>query len=239
MRKLRTASLLLAIAGPLAASAALAHPPAPVDERGRAISGKLHTWMHQAKVPLVRGRVQIRRQSCPGHPELAGCVFTARPRTFYMRPSARDPRTVLYHELGHAFDLRVLNQRERGAFKRIVGIRRRGWFNGALPPAEWFADAYAGCAYRVQLRRPARRTAYGYRPTRRQHARVCLLIRKAAAPKGRRPRRPNNPPPVIEVEPPPPQQSEPESGPECNLVDQLVTGCKPPSPTPPPPPLQP
>ena len=45
-----------------------AHPPAPVDEDGRAIRGKLHTWLHQANVPLVRGRVRIRRTGCPGHP---------------------------------------------------------------------------------------------------------------------------------------------------------------------------
>jgi hypothetical protein len=60
--------VLVALAAMLAAAAppALAHPPAPVDEGGRAITGKLHTWMHQADVPLLRGQVQIRRAECPG-----------------------------------------------------------------------------------------------------------------------------------------------------------------------------
>jgi hypothetical protein len=209
---------------------ALAHPPAPVDERGRAITGKLHLWMHQAKVPLVGGRVRFRRRSCPGHPGLSGCVFSRRPSTIFMRRGVKDPRRLLYHELGHMFDLRVLNRRERGIFKRIMGIRRRGWFRGGLPPAEWFADGYAGCAFRRQLRRRARPTAYGYAPTTSQHGRVCRLIHNAAAPRGRPPQPPANPPLVVDSKPPPPQQSQPGQGQTCNLVDQLLTGCKPGSP---------
>ena len=42
------------------------------------------------------------------------------------------------------FDLRVLNERERQRFKRIVGIRRSGWY-GRAAPSEWFADGYATC----------------------------------------------------------------------------------------------
>jgi hypothetical protein len=209
---------------------AFAHPPAPVDERGRAITGKLHLWMHQAKVPLVAGRVQIRRRSCPGHPGLSGCVFSRRPRIVFMRRGVRDPRRLVYHELGHVFDLRVLNRRERAAFKRIMGIRRRGWFRGGLPPAEWFADGYADCALHRQLRRRARRTEYGYSPTTSQHARVCRLIHNAAAPRGTPPQPPQNPPPVVDSKPPPPEESQPGQGDTCNLVDQLLTDCKPGSP---------
>jgi hypothetical protein len=186
--------------------------------------------MHQAKVPLVGGRVQIRRQSCPGHPSLAACVFSRRPWILYLKPGLKEPRRLVYHELGHVFDLRVLNRRERGIFKRIMGIRLRGWFRGGLPPAEWFADGYAGCALRRQLRRRARPTAYGYSPTTSQHARVCQLIRDAASPQGRPPQPPSNPPPVVDSKPPPPEQSSPGQGETCNLVDQLLTDCKPGSP---------
>jgi hypothetical protein len=212
------------------AAPALAHPPAPVGERGRALRGKVHTWIHQAKVPLVRGRIQIRRRSCPGHPSFEGCVFSARPRTLYLKRDLREPRRMLYHELGHVFDLRVLNRRERGAFKRIMGIRRRGWFRGGLPPAEWFGDGYAACAQRRRLRAGGRASPYGYGPTPRQHARVCRLIATAAAPRGRPPQAPQNPPPVVEAEPPPPDQSRPGQGGTCNLIDQLLTGCTPGSP---------
>jgi hypothetical protein len=214
----------LAVAAP-----ALGHPPAPVTERGKAVRGQVHDWIHQVKVPLVKGRVQIRRRACPGHPSFSGCVFSKRPRILYLKRGLREPRRLLYHELGHVFDLRVLNRRERGAFKRIAGIRRRGWFRGALPPAEWFADGYAGCAVRQRLRGRAAATPYGYAPTPRQHSRVCRLIRNAAAPRGRPPQPPQNPPPVIEAEPPP--QNEPtEDGGDCNLIDELLTGCRPGSP---------
>ena len=232
----RAAALALA-ALLLAAPAALGHPPAPVDEGGRAVTGKLHRWMHQANVPLVRGRVQVRRADCPGHPLLVGCVFTARPRTLYLSSRVRAPRLVLYHELGHVFDIRVLNGRERRAFKRIAGIRARGWYGGALPPAEWFADAYGACAAQRRLWHRSRATSYGYGPTRRQHVRACRLSRRAAAPRGRPPEPAPNPPRVIEVKPPPPEQREPDAGPGCNLVEQLVSGCSPGEPPQPPAPL--
>jgi hypothetical protein len=219
---------LAAFAAVAVAAPALAHPPAPVTERGRPIRGKVHRWIHQAKVPLVRGRVQIRRRACPGHPSFAGCVLSARPRTVYLKRDLDEPRRLLYHELGHVFDLRVLNRRERGVFKRIVGIRRSGWFQGGLPPAEWFADGYAACALHQRLRRRGRPTPYGYGPTPRRHARVCRLIKNAAAPRGRPPQPPQNPPPVIEAEPPP--QNQPGEGGTCNLIDQLLNGCKPGSP---------
>jgi hypothetical protein len=228
-QRLTRCLLAAALAGVLTTSAQ-AHPPAPVDQNGKPIKGKLHAWLHQAKVPLIRGRVQIRRADCPGHPILVGCVFTARPRTLYVSHRAFEPRTVLYHELGHAFDIRVLNQRDRERFKRIIGIRRRGWFSGALPPSEWFADGYAACAIRRRAGRRARPTFYGYAPTTRQHARVCRLIQRAAAPKGRRPRRPKSPPRLIEVKPPPPEQTQPGGGSGCSLVDELLTGCVPAAP---------
>jgi hypothetical protein len=216
----------------LAASAALAapapaHPPAPFDQAGRPVRGQFHTWMHRARVPLVRGRIVIRRAPCPLDPSFAGCVFTARPRVIWLTPRLFEPRRLLYHELGHTFDLLVLNGRERRRFKRIAGIRRQGWFRGGLPPAEWFADAYAACAVRLRLRRAIRPTPYGYRPARRQHARICALIRAAARPRGRRPQPPKNPPPVIEVQAPPPEQTQPGQGGTCTLFDELTTGCKP------------
>ena len=219
----------------LVAAPGLAHPPAPVDQLGRPIHGKLHVWLHEAKVPLVHGRVQIRRASCPLHAGFTGCVFTAHPRILYLSPGAREPRRLLYHELGHTFDLLVLNSGERRAFKRILGIQRPGWFGGGLPPAEWFADGYAACALHVRLDHRLTPTPYAYSPTLRRHARVCRLIGSAAKPRGRRPQRPKNPPPVVEVQPPPPQERQPSRD-GCNLLDQLLTGCKPPPPPPPPPP---
>jgi hypothetical protein len=227
MRRVAGLTVVLAACASLPASA---HPPAPVDGLGHPIRGKLHAWFHQAKVPMVRGRVKVRMSPCPAHPAFVGCIFNARPRTLFISPSAAGPRLILYHELGHVFDLHVLNGRDRRRFKQIMGIRRGGWFGGGLPPAEWFADGYASCAVRRQLRRRSAPTPYGYLATRRQHARVCRLIRGAAKPRGRPPKWPRKPPPVIEVKPPPPQESQPGPDGDCTLLDELLTGCKPPAP---------
>lgn len=207
------------------AAPALSHPPAPFDGSGRPIGGATHKWLHQAKVPLPQGRVQIIRGSCPGHPTFDACVITRQPGRIYMAVRLNQPRRLLYHELGHVFDLRVLNNRDRRAFKRIMGIRRNGWFKGALPPAEWFADGYERCAYRTRIRRRQRPTPYGFRPTVRQHRRICLLVARAAAPRGGRPQLPDHVPPVIETAPPPAPKADPVA--PCNVIDQLLTECTP------------
>ena len=74
----RGVGLSFVVAAVLAACASLAasaHPPAPVDDLGHPIRGKVHTWFHQAKVPIVRGRVKVRISPCPGRPDFVGCVF--------------------------------------------------------------------------------------------------------------------------------------------------------------------
>ena len=231
MHRRETRAALAVLTALVVVAPALARTPVVVDQQGRLVRGHLHTWIGRAKVPLPSGRIQIRRVACPLNASLAGCVYTRRPRVVYMRPSLHEPRRILYHELGHVFDLTVLNNRERVRFKHIVGIRRAGWFNGALPPAEWFGDGYALCAMRLHLHGRPRATPYGYAPSPRAHARVCRLIRSAARPQGRRPKRPKHAPPVVEAQPPPPSQTG-HGG--CTLVDQLVTGCTPPPPPPPP-----
>jgi hypothetical protein len=228
-----TRAVLAVLAALAVASPALGRAPVVVDRQGRLVRGQLHTWILRAKVPLPSGRVRILRLPCPLNAAFAGCVYTARPRLVYMRPGLHEPRRILYHELGHVFDLTVLNNRERTDFKRIVGIRRAGWFQGGLPPAEWFGDGYALCAMHLRLHGRPRSSPYGYAPSPRAHARVCRLIRSAAKPHGHRPKRPKHPPPVVEVQPPPPSQTG-QGG--CTLVDQLLTGCTPPAPPPPPPP---
>ena len=231
-RGTRLALALLAAAAFGFAAPALGRMPVVVDQQGQLVGGKLHAWILRAKVPLAGGRIRVIRLPCPLSSTLAGCVYTARPRIVYMRPGLHEPRRILYHELGHVFDLTVLNMRERARFKRIVGIHRAGWFHGALPPAEWFGDGYALCAMRARLNGRPHPTPYGYAPSPRAHARVCRLIRSAAKPHGRRPKRPKNPPPVVEVAPPPPDQTHTGG---CTLVDQLLSGCTPPPPPPPPP----
>src|SRR5215217_8699622 len=117
-----------------------------VTPRGRKLRGHWQGWADRALVPTVVGRVRVRLQRCPARPAAAGCVYTRRPRTVFLRPGLRDPRGVLLHELGHVFDLKVMNNRDRGVFRRLMRRRAAKWWRGAEPLAEQFAEAYSWCA---------------------------------------------------------------------------------------------
>jgi hypothetical protein len=131
---------------------------------------------------------------------------------------------VLLHELGHLFDLRKLNNSDRGRFRRILRQpKTRQWWKGTIPLAEQFAEAYSFCARYRTIVSIARFATYHYRPTSRQHVSACTLMRRAA-----RDRRPPVPPRVIPIytkpDPVPPPQ--PPASPE------FVPGRTAPSPTP-------
>jgi hypothetical protein len=222
------ALLVGVLAAALLAPAGETHPPALIGPKGKEIFGKRHRWLHQSRMPLVGGRVQLIIGACPGVPRFAGCVFTRRPRRIYLRRDARSPKSVLYHELGHTFDLTLLRHRDRRALRRILHLGRRGWFAGSPAPSELFAEAYALCARFGRERPPARRlgwtrSIYGYRPSRKQHRAVCDLVLRAGAKQRQRrrpkPQPPANPPPVFEQQPPqpPPKEEPPNSDPFPDL----------------------
>ena len=146
---------------------------------GKALPGRWQSWADVALVPTVRGRVKVRLARCPARASAAGCVYTRRPRTIYLRPRLRDPRGVLLHELGHVYDLTIMNNRDRGGFRRLMG-RRAKWWKGSEPLAEQFAEAYSWCARFARIVSIARYSSYRYRPTARQHRRICTLIARAA-----------------------------------------------------------
>jgi hypothetical protein len=151
-----------------------------VTPRGKALRGPWQRYADRALVPTVHGRVRVRVQRCPARPASAGCVYTKRPRTIFVRPGLRDPRGVLLHELGHVYDLTVMNNRDRGAFRRIMRRSRAKWWRGTEPLAEQFAEAYSWCARYARIVSIARYSSYDYRPTARQHKRICKLVRSAA-----------------------------------------------------------
>ncbi len=122
-----------------------------VTKSGKRMPGPYQRWIDRALVPTVRGRVHILLTGCPRRPRFAGCVYSRRLHTIYMKRRVRQRRQVLYHELGHLFDFRLLSHAERRAYKRLVGQPRRGWFGGVNPPSEQFAEAYALCARRHRI----------------------------------------------------------------------------------------
>jgi len=192
-----------------------------VTAKGRSLGGPYQGWVTRAKVPTVRGRVKVLLTGCPRRPRFAGCVFTKRDRTIYLRRSAPSQRQVLLHELGHLFDLRVLGRADRRAFKRVMGRPRASWFRGVNPPAEQFAEAYVLCALRERIKRRIT-GGYGFRTAPRRHRRTCAIIHATVRPKSPPPSPPPNPPPVTL---PPPQSLPPPGRPpeeqEPSLIDQL------------------
>ena len=131
-------------------------------------------------MPTVGGRITLKLSGCPALPRAAGCVYRRRPRTIYVRAGLRHPRAVLPHELGHLYDLRVMNNSDRGRFRRIMRARKRAWCRAgsrsrsSSPRHTRSAPATAGS---VSI---ARYSTYDYRPSRRQHTRVCALVLAAA-----------------------------------------------------------
>lgn len=152
-----------------------------ITPRGRPLQGLWQLWADASLVPTVAARVVVHLARCPARPQAAGCVFPARPRSMWIRPGSRSARGVMLHELGHLYDLRVLNNRDRGRFRHLLGrSRKRKWWVGGTPLAEQFAEAYSWCARYARIVSIRRYSTYHYRPTPKQHQRICRLIKRTA-----------------------------------------------------------
>jgi hypothetical protein len=201
-----TAILLLCV------SVADARPaPRLIDRHGKQIHGRPAEWLQQSRMPLVGGRIRLIIGSCPHRPTFAGCVFSRNPRRLYLNMQSKNPKSVLYHELGHTFDFELLRRSDRKKFKRVMHMKKPGWFAGAGPPSELFGEAYAFCS-RFGSKRPSVKyrswthSIYGYWPSRKQWRANCTIIKRAGALKRQKakpkPQPPKNPPPVFEEKPP-------------------------------------
>ena len=238
-------SWLAAVAVGLAGAAGV---PALTRPGGRPLGDPWQRWADASLMPTVPGRVVVRLRGCPALPRAAGCVYRKRPRTIYLRRGLRGPRAVLLHELGHLFDLQVMNNRDRGRFRRIMHAGRRKWWAGRIPLAEQFAEAYSFCARYRRIVSIGRYASYRYSPSRGQHRSVCGLI--VAAARDRAPAAPApQAPPVTRADPVPPPQpptrpgtvpgGNPRPAPTPTPTPGSVTGpvpapTVPPLPTPPP-----
>jgi hypothetical protein len=175
---------------------------------GKVLAGSWQRWARASLMPTVEGPVTVRVQRCPALPRAAGCVYRRRSRTIFITPGVGRPRAVLLHELGHLFDLRVMNNGDRGRFRRVMRAPRRKWWQGKIPLAEQFAEAYSFCA---RYNRPiaiGRFATYDYSPTRGQHRMVCQLIVDAAQDRAPAVPAPETPP-VTRPDPEPPPQPPP------------------------------
>ncbi len=73
-----------------------------------------------------------------------------------------------------------MNARSRDAFRRAVGYSREWRDDGPNSVHERFAEAWALCATRLDVRQTVR-VAYDYLASPSVHARACNVIRAAAA----------------------------------------------------------
>ena len=113
---------------------------------------------------------------------------------------------MLLHELGHLYDLRVMNNGDRGRFRqhhaRSAGAHGG---QGEIPLAEQFAEAYSFCARYRRIVSIARYSTYDYRPRGASTRRSARSMLDAAVD-----RQPSAPPPqapaVTRPDPAPPAQ---------------------------------
>jgi hypothetical protein len=148
------------------------------------------TWAQPAvdamRVPVVANQTVV-LAPCPGYENEAACNFVTSDSPIYINVSSLDTagslRTVLYRELGGRFETVVMYPWAVEHFERIV--RRPSLMHDQ---AEVFEDAYADCALGLMPQRPSLQhtdsrwvDTFGYDPSRRQHARVCRLIRRVGA----------------------------------------------------------
>jgi hypothetical protein len=194
------------LAGLVAATAPADARTVLVARSGKPMPSRWQRWARQSLVPVVDGRVQVVLSGCPAHPQAVGCTYSNRLSTVYVDKHRAVLPATLYHELGHLFDWRVLNNRDRRRFKRLVGQPRQGWFRGRREPAEQFAEAYSFCARYRRIKSIRTYATYGYDPSPAAHRAACRLIARAARPGAPPPQAPPNAPPAaVDPQPPPPQ----------------------------------
>ena len=114
-------------------------------------------------MPTVGGRITLSSAAAP-RSRARGLRLPQAP-AHDLHARACDPRSVLLHELGHLYDLRVMNNSDRGRFRRIMRARKRAWWSGRIPLAEQFAEAYSFCARYAGSSSIARYSTYEYRPS--------------------------------------------------------------------------
>lgn len=122
-------------------------------------------WADEARVPLPDGVVTVVEMSTEdaawpcftlyGY-EPNGCVLLQK-REIYLDPMRLsmqgqrwlNVRSVLWHELGHLFDVLYLTPEDRAYFAAFVHVPAAPWLSDQTHDTvgEWFAEVYAICAH--------------------------------------------------------------------------------------------
>lgn len=161
----RVATVAIVTAGVLTtqASAALLVGPS-----GRPIGGRWQQWVNNSREPTPHQRLRLVLAIPKPCGNVDGCLESVfphgaardwangHPAVIYVRPSAKDARFALMHELGHAFDLLYLTPADRKRFEYLDGWHHGDGYgyqpwsvDGGDPagsPNEDFANTYASCS---------------------------------------------------------------------------------------------
>ena len=190
-RAVALAAVVLLVAAVAAEAVTLVDPNS--DPPGRPTGEPWQTWADQFLAPTVPGEVAFIAAPGPGgRPGYARWFDNDSRVTIWVDPERPDARELLAHELGHAFDGRVMNDVARSRWKAAIMDWRPGWMtltdqpngntvNVCGPSCEWFAEGYGHCAlYGPRITRPVSPAAYGYRVGPKRHRRACRVLRMAA-----------------------------------------------------------
>lgn len=144
-------------------------------------------WIDDMRVPLPPvKRIEIRHESCGGGPPDGGRSCIGSQPDGSLRISLADKggaaRRAFYHELGHAFDYRVLDEKGQQRFLAILGRPDRVWTDPPNAPSEQFAEAYGVAA--SQGRHGRGTWGYNYRAT-AKNSRAFMRLLHAAAKRAR------------------------------------------------------
>lgn len=118
-------------------------------------NGTFQRWADGSLAATYQGEIEVTGDlSICRNEVVVGCAF---PSGEHIVVNSSTPRFTFFHELGHAYDFRVLTPEQRNRFLWINGLSSPAWQESPDPPAvegwpqrqspsELFADAYAVCA---------------------------------------------------------------------------------------------
>lgn len=189
-------------------AAALATAPAAtaavvVDQHGHVAPRPWQRWIDESRIPIPPWVLRLNFADCPAYndEDVWGCASPTGDEIWVSPRTDRGMmRHLFFHEVGHWFDVRALNDHDRDVFRRIAGVgalrqayglRGNGsWFAPAprrnvssvmLAPSEVFADAFDACAgyNRADGVLPIYWWPYWW-PSQRRHRHVCEWLRVIA-----------------------------------------------------------
>ena len=133
-------------------------------------------WLQQSLLPTTDARIFLvyLEPACG----VAECAHPTKHTIFMYNGFDRLTVYDFMHEVGHIVDYLRADNRERRAWARFVGQPHTGWWRGANPPGEQWAQSYALCSQLRQLPGHTPYPGYGWDPSPAKHRAACALQRR-------------------------------------------------------------